>query len=90
MRFKKPAKPPTVVEVAIRETSGIYSECQPDFLGARETALDHVGLEPFSDKRNEIRSEVSRHGAHCSNAVQRKKRHIKFIREHQGSLFPAA
>ena len=90
MRTKKLKKSGTLAEVATRETSDIYSALRPDFLGARETALDHVGLEPFTAARNEIRSEVSRHGAHCSNAVQRKKRHIKFIREHQGSLFPAA
>jgi hypothetical protein len=90
VQIKKPAKPPTVVEVAIRETSGIYSDHRPDFLGSREAALDHIGLEPFTTTRNGIRSKVSRNGAYRSNAVQRKKRHIKFVREHQGDLFPPA
>ncbi len=90
MPIKRRKKTPTVAEVAIQETSGIYSARRPDFLGAREAALDHVGLEPFTTTRNEIRSKVSRNGAHCSNAVQRKKKRIKFFNEHHGDLFPPA
>jgi hypothetical protein len=79
-----------LVEIATQETSRVYSRRRPDFLGAREAALDHLGLEPFTDERNEIRSDISRDGAYRSNAVQGKKKRIKFIREHQGNLFPAA
>lgn len=87
MRIKKPL---TVLKMAIKKTSGNYSDRRPDFLGSREAALDHVGLEPFTDDRNKIRSKVSRNEAYCSNAVQRKNRRIKFIKEHNGNLFPPA
>lgn len=90
MQRKNSSESKTLVEIAIQETSGIYSERRPNFLGAREAALDHVGLESFTGERNEVRSEVSRNAAYRSNAVQRKKRHTEFVRKHQGNLFPPA
>lgn len=90
MPTKKRKKPGVLTKIAIRETSKTYSKCRPDFLGSREAALDKMQLEPYSTTKNEVRSEISRNGAHRSNAVQRKKRRIKFINDHHGNLFPPA
>jgi hypothetical protein len=82
-------KPRTVVDQSIRETSNLYEGGKRlPFHEAREAALDRVGLEPGSTTRHAVRCVASAELGARGLSVQRKKRRIKFLKDHHEDLFP--
>lgn len=89
--MKKFKKPPATAEAAAAITADRYDRGKgDDFVLAREAALDALDLPRESRERNAVRSKVSCLLAYRSNAAQKKERKRKFIKEHNGNLFPPA